>query len=71
MSTAPAAQVVAAVREYRQANEQSIARELVDFLSIPNIATDTPNIQRNAEKLKSMLEARGLRVQFLPIAGRG
>ena len=72
VSTAPAAsRTAAAVREYRQANEQRIVSELVELLSIPNIATDAPNIQRNAEKLKTMLEARGLRVQFLPIAGRG
>ncbi len=72
VSTAPAAsRTAAAVREYRQANEQRIARELVALLSIPNIATDVPNILHNAERLKAMLEARGLRVQFLPIAGRG
>ena len=70
-STTPAARAAAAVREYRQANEHRIARELVEFLSIPNIATDAPNILRNAEKLKAMLEARGFRVQFLPITGRG
>ncbi len=70
-STAESARAAAAVREYRLANEQRIARELIEFLSIPNNAADTPNIQRNAEKLKAMLEARGFRVQFLPIAGRG
>jgi acetylornithine deacetylase/succinyl-diaminopimelate desuccinylase-like protein len=59
------------VREYRQANEHRIVRELVELLSIPNSAADTPNIQRNAEKLQAMLEARGFRVQFLPIPGRG
>jgi acetylornithine deacetylase/succinyl-diaminopimelate desuccinylase-like protein len=66
-----AARVAGAVRDYRTANEHRIARELVELLSIPNIASDAPNIQRNAEKLKTMLEARGLRVQLLPIAGRG
>jgi acetylornithine deacetylase/succinyl-diaminopimelate desuccinylase-like protein len=61
----------AKVREYRKANEHAIVGELVELLAIPNIATDLPNIQRNAEKLKSMLERRGFGVQFLPIAGRG
>jgi len=60
-----------AVREYRQANEHRIVRELVELLSIPNIATDAANMQRNAEALKAMLEKRGFRVRFLPIAGRG
>jgi acetylornithine deacetylase/succinyl-diaminopimelate desuccinylase-like protein len=62
----------AAAREYRKANEHRIVSELVEFLSIPNIATDLPNIQRNAEKLKAMLEARGASVRWLPTApGRG
>jgi len=59
------------VREYRRANEHRIVRELVDLLAIPNIASDTANIQRNAAKLREMLERRGFRVQFLPIEGRG
>ncbi|HEV8383326.1 MAG TPA: M20/M25/M40 family metallo-hydrolase [Candidatus Acidoferrales bacterium] len=71
-STTPApSRVATAVREYRQGNEHRIVRELNEFLSIPNNASDTPNILRNAERLKAMLEARGFRVQFLPIAGRG
>jgi acetylornithine deacetylase/succinyl-diaminopimelate desuccinylase-like protein len=71
VSTAPSARAAAAVHEYRLANERHIVRELVELLSIPNIASDTPNMLRNAEKLKTMLAARGMRVQFLPIAGRG
>ena len=59
------------VREYRRAHEQRIVGELVELLSIPNIAADTANIQRNAAKLREMLERRGFRVQFLPIEGRG
>lgn len=66
--TSPAA---ARAREYRRANEHKIVRELTDLLAIPNVATDTANIQRNAETLKAMLEARGVKVRFLPIAGRG
>ncbi len=72
VSTAPAASRAAeSVREFRRANEHRILNELIELLAIPNVATDAPNIQRNAEKLKAMLEARGLRVQFLPVAGRG
>jgi acetylornithine deacetylase/succinyl-diaminopimelate desuccinylase-like protein len=59
------------VREYRLANEDRIIRELTDFLSIPNLATDTPNIQRNAAQLSQMLQARGIETQLLPIPGRG
>lgn len=66
-----AAQVVQAVREYRQANEDRIMRELREFLSIPNVASDTANIQRNAERLVEMLEARGIETHLFSIAGRG
>ena len=59
------------VREYRLANEDRIIRELTDFLSIPNIATDTPNIQKNAAQLSKMLQARGIETHLLPIKGRG
>jgi acetylornithine deacetylase/succinyl-diaminopimelate desuccinylase-like protein len=63
--------VAAAVREYRTAHEQPIIAELVDLLSIPNIASDEPNIQRNAERLRAMLGRRGFRAQFFDVPGRG
>ncbi len=65
------ADVTTAVREYRVAHEQSIMQELVDLLAIPNIASDEPNIRRNAEQLRAMLERRGFRVQFFEIPKRG
>jgi acetylornithine deacetylase/succinyl-diaminopimelate desuccinylase-like protein len=65
------ADVAQAVREYRMDNEDRIVRELTEFLSIPNIASDTPNIQKNAAHLVEMLEARGIETHLLPINGRG
>src|ERR1700681_2721454 len=65
------AQVAREVRDYRMANEDRIVRELSEFLSIPNVASDTPNIQKNAAHLVEMLEARGIETHLLPIAGRG
>src|SRR5215475_10069956 len=62
---------VKAVREYRQENEDRIVRELREFLSIPNVASDTANIQKNAERLREMLEARGIETHLLSIEGRG
>jgi acetylornithine deacetylase/succinyl-diaminopimelate desuccinylase-like protein len=71
-STPPApAQVAQEVREYRMANEDRIVRELAEFLSIPNVASDTPNIQKNAAHLVEMLEARGIETHLFPISGRG
>src|SRR5881396_632200 len=67
----PPAQVALEVRDYRVNNEDRIVCELTEFLSIPNVATDTPNIQRNAARLVEMLEARGIEAHLLPIAGRG
>jgi acetylornithine deacetylase/succinyl-diaminopimelate desuccinylase-like protein len=66
-----AAQVAQEVRDYRLDNEDRIVRELAEFLSIPNVAGDTPNIQKNAEHLMEMLEARGIETHLLPITGRG
>src|SRR6266446_5455037 len=68
--TAPA-QVAQEVRDYRMDNEDRIIRELSEFLAIPNIASDTPNIQKNAAHLVEMLEARGIETHLLPISGRG
>ncbi|HKW64306.1 MAG TPA: M20/M25/M40 family metallo-hydrolase [Candidatus Acidoferrum sp.] len=68
--TSPA-QVMQAVREYRMDNEDRIVRELTEFLAIPNVASDTPNIQKNAARLVEMLEARGIETHLLPITGRG
>jgi acetylornithine deacetylase/succinyl-diaminopimelate desuccinylase-like protein len=65
------AQVAQEVRDYRMNNEDRIIRELSEFLAIPNIASDTENIQKNATQLVSMLEARGIETHLLPISGRG
>jgi acetylornithine deacetylase/succinyl-diaminopimelate desuccinylase-like protein len=70
--TAPApAQVAQEIREYRMDNEARIVRELSEFLAIPNVASDTANIQKNATHLVEMLEARGIETHLLPITGRG
>jgi acetylornithine deacetylase/succinyl-diaminopimelate desuccinylase-like protein len=56
------------VREYRRANEQRILREFVELLSIPNVASDSEGIRRNAARLVEMLEARGLGARLLEAA---
>lgn len=67
----PTKQVIEQVRAYRLANGDRIMRELREFLSIPNVANDTPNIEKNASRLKEMLEARGVETHLLSIEGRG
>ena len=65
------AEVAAEVRDYRSGNENRIVRELCDFLAIPNLASDTPNIQKNAAYLVELLEARGIETHLLSIKDRG
>jgi hypothetical protein len=59
------------IRTWRESNEARVMDELRALLSIPNFASDTANIQRNADKLVEMLHARGFDTRLLPIAGRG
>ena len=56
---------VAAVRAYRTAHEAEIVGELVDLLAIPNVASDSVNIRRNAAKIIEMMGHRGIRARLL------
>lgn len=64
-----AAQRPASVEEYVRANQASIVRELVQFLRIPNVASDSANIRRNARALLEMMERRGIQARLLPTDG--
>jgi acetylornithine deacetylase/succinyl-diaminopimelate desuccinylase-like protein len=66
-----AARTAAAVRSWRLQHEHAIMKELVAWLSIPNVANDAANIGRNAPKLVEMLHRRGFVTHLLPIPGRG
>jgi acetylornithine deacetylase/succinyl-diaminopimelate desuccinylase-like protein len=48
------------VRTFRKANEHRLLEEYVSFLSIPNVASDTQNIRRNATFIMEMMKRRGL-----------
>lgn len=54
-----------AVRAYRAAHDVEIVRELSDFVSIPNLASDKANIRKNAEYLVGMMKARGIEGRLL------
>src|SRR5215813_7672791 len=56
-----------AARSYRQAHEYEIIEEFGALLSIPNVASDAPNIRRNAELISRMLEKRGVKTRLLEI----
>ncbi|MBM3790758.1 MAG: M20/M25/M40 family metallo-hydrolase, partial [Acidobacteria bacterium] len=64
-----AADLRSAVEAYVNRNQRRIVSELVELLSIPNIAADRVNIERNAEHLRGMLERRGFAAEILPTRG--
>ncbi|MGI8548871.1 MAG: M20/M25/M40 family metallo-hydrolase [Gemmatimonadaceae bacterium] len=54
-----------AVTAYTAAHESEILKEFTDFLAIPNVATDTLNIERNAAALIQMMQRRGITARLL------
>ena len=64
----PAA-VAKQTRAWSATHEHEILSEFVELLSIPTLATDAPNINRNAEKIRTLCEKRGLTVKLLTIEG--
>ena len=51
--------VTNSVREYRTANEHQLLSDFVEMLSIPNVASDTANIYRNADNLVGLMKKNG------------
>ena len=58
-----------AARQYRESHEAEIAKEFVDLLAIPNVASDSANIRRNAAVLIEMLRRRGVNARTLEGGG--
>jgi acetylornithine deacetylase/succinyl-diaminopimelate desuccinylase-like protein len=56
-----------AARQWRQKHERAIVDEFVALLSIPNIASDRANIQRNAELIQRMMEKRGIASRLMSV----
>ncbi len=56
-------------RDWRQKHEREILAEFSDLLAIPNLASDTPNIQRNADAIRALFGKRGLTTQLLAHEG--
>ncbi|MFN8580450.1 MAG: M20/M25/M40 family metallo-hydrolase [Gemmatimonadaceae bacterium] len=63
------ATVRASARQYREANEAAILTEYRELLSLPNVASDLPNIRRNASLLMQMLQRRGATTRLLELDG--
>ena len=59
------ASVAKRVRDWRSQHQQEILREFSELLAIPNLASDRPNIERNATAIRALLEKRGLTATLL------
>ncbi|HXF04430.1 MAG TPA: M20/M25/M40 family metallo-hydrolase, partial [Blastocatellia bacterium] len=59
--------VRAQVRAYRQRHDAAIVRTLAEFLSLPNVASDRGNIERNARWILREFERRGIRGELLRV----
>ncbi|MDQ3556597.1 MAG: M20/M25/M40 family metallo-hydrolase, partial [Gemmatimonadota bacterium] len=64
-----AAQRADPVARYVEGRHPEIVRELNALLAIPNVASDSLNIRRNAVVLREMMERRGIRTQILETGG--
>lgn len=58
------------IRQHRQANEHRLLTEYFQLLSIPNVASDTPNIRKNADYLVAEMQKRGLKPRMLEAADK-
>src|SRR5579884_1689332 len=56
-------------RNYRTHHEREILGEFTELLSIPNVATDAPNIEKNAAAISAMFARRGATVRLLRVDG--
>ena len=48
------------IRSYREKNEPAIYKDFISFLNIPNVATDTANISKNADFLLQLMSSKGI-----------
>lgn len=62
-------QVRQAVRAYWQAHQGPILQEFLQFLSLPNLASDEEGIRRNARFLLERLSDRGVEARLLEAPG--
>lgn len=58
------------IRDYRRAHERQILDEFSRLLAIPNVASDAPNIRRNAQFIVEMMQRRGLNPRLLETAAK-
>ena len=69
-ASTPTASLHDQVQDWRKVHERQILDEFTDFLSLPDVATNVPDIEANAKLLMKMIEARGLKARVFS-AGPG
>jgi acetylornithine deacetylase/succinyl-diaminopimelate desuccinylase-like protein len=57
------------VRAWREAHEVEIVRELTSLLALPNLASDSVDIRRNAAAIGELLARRGFATRLLEVPG--
>jgi acetylornithine deacetylase/succinyl-diaminopimelate desuccinylase-like protein len=62
-------ETITRVRAWRVEHEKQILLELFDFLSIPNVASNAADIQRNADALLRMFEQHRFAPEAIPTGG--
>jgi len=53
------------VRKWRSAHEQAILTDFIAMLSMPNIATNAADVERNAKSIEAQLKQRGFDTRLL------
>jgi acetylornithine deacetylase/succinyl-diaminopimelate desuccinylase-like protein len=56
------------VRLYRAAHEMEIVTDFMNLLALPDVATNVPDVERNAAYIESLLKFRGFRTKILSAA---
>src|SRR5207302_10841747 len=69
LTAADPAAITEKARAWRSAHEQEIVAAFADLVAIPNLASDRPNIERNAAVIRALFEKRGLTVRLLELEG--
>src|SRR5260370_21164150 len=54
------------IRAFRTSHESEILERYVEFLKLPNVASDRANIRRNAEAIVTMMQRLNLSPRLLP-----
>ncbi len=58
-----------AAHQWRTQHERQILDEFLAFLAIPNLSSDRPNIERNAQAIVEMLRKRAIPAKLLTVPG--